>query len=737
MDKAKTQSKAKELVTQAREAFRIDAQADKQNRLDALEDLKFLHIPGEQWEQHVRTERQERPMYTFNKLRITVKRVVNDMRANRPSGKVRPVEDSDVDTAQTLEGLVRNIWNVSDGDTVIDAAAEYQVGGGMGAWRVNTKYSHDEAFDQDIVIEAIRNPFCLHWDHAAVDPLKRDARRWFLESRIPKTEYERRYPGKEVIDFEGASFSDDADWSDEDTVRICEYWYKEPVKKTIALMPDGKTVDADQLPEGALAQAIKTREVESYKILMCILSGDALLEGPVSWAGSQFPFVVVFGEEMYLDRRFRWFGLTRFAKDAQRSYNMSRTLAIESAATAVNAKYWATPAQAIGHEKAWAEAHKNNWPHMLFNVDPQNPGPPQRMGSPDMPIALIQETQISNEDIKGVTGIYDPSLGKQSNETSGVAIRARQSQGEIANFNFMDNHSKGVRRTWELCIDLAPKIYDTTRAVRILGSDGGEKYVKLNEMGPDGKTINDLSRGKYDVAVTTGPAFSTQRQEASEIYGQMAQANPELYQIAGDLIFKAMDLPYANEIAERIKVSLPPQIQAIVNKDNNEDPRIQAAMAQVDQAMQQVQQQGQLVQQAAQEAQGEKATADKAKADVQIAISNLKVQEAHIATQEAQFKQLVAEAKSQMQLDQGGADTSNEREQLTAQLEQALGQIQQQAAKFNQDAMEMMTKLHQATQPQVIVANPPKRKVARIKRVGGELIGTLEDVPDDHDPGLH
>jgi hypothetical protein len=38
------------------------------------------------------------------------------------------------------------------------------------------------------------------------------------------------------------------------------------------------------------------------------------------------------------------------------------------------------------------------------------------------------------------------------------------------------------------------------------------------------------------------------------------QANPLLWQIAGDLIIKAMDWPFAKEIAERIKKSIPPQI---------------------------------------------------------------------------------------------------------------------------------------------------------------------------------
>jgi hypothetical protein len=43
----------------------------------------------------------------------------------------------------------------------------------------------------------------------------------------------------------------------------------------------------------------------------------------------------------------------------------------------------------------------------------------------------------------------------------------------------MDNLAKGIRLTWELLLDLIPKIYDTPRSLRILGQDGAEKYAEV------------------------------------------------------------------------------------------------------------------------------------------------------------------------------------------------------------------------------------------------------------------
>ena len=675
------------------------------------------------------------------------------MRANRPAGKIRPVEDADVDTAEVYEGLVRNIWNVSDGDTVIDAAAEYQVAGGMGAWRVCTDYVSDSDFDQEIYLEAIRNPYCLYADPAAQDTLKRDARYWFLTSRMAKSIYESKYPDAEPVDFEDdTGLDDDADdWEDEDSVRICEYWWRESKPKEILLLSDGKTVDAATVNEARLAAAgvnvVKRRSFTGSKIMSCVASGSAVLEGPTEWAGTEFPFVMIFGEQLMIDGDLTWFGLVRFAKDAQRSYNYSRTAAAEAIALAPQAKWWATAEQAAGHTAEWAVAHKKNYPFMLYTADAKAPGAPQRMGGADIPAALVQEMQIASEDIKAVTGIYDASLGNRSNETSGIAIRARQSQGEMATFNYMDNLSKGIRRTWEIFIDLIPKIIDTERAVRILGADGAEKYVKVNQAGVDQMgnpiIVNDLSRGRYDVTVTTGPSFATQRQEAAESYTQLSQANPMLFTAAGDLIMKSLDLPYADEISERLKAMLPPQLQQMSSGDGQMSPEVQQAMMQANQAMQQVQQQGQMVQAAAQEAQqvsqeaqADKAAADKAKADVQLAVANLKVQEAQLNEHYAQLQLNMIKQQSEAQDGQDGQEAQQEREALSAQLQQALAEIQNQAAAYLEQSAQLLRQGVDAvaqTGAQAVggisEALAPQRKVVRTRRVNGALVGevTAED----------
>jgi hypothetical protein len=655
---------AEKKLIRIRDRFKVMTEADETNRKLALEDLKFANEPGAQWDANMRQERGSRPCYEFNKCRINGKRVINEIRANRPSVKVRAVEGGDKEAAELREGLIRNVFNTSDFDTVTDQAAEYQVDGGMAAWRIVTEYSDDTAFDQDIKIKSFKNPFCVYSDPACRDVLKRDAEDWLITERMSKAAYEARWPDAEVIQFEDSvEFDDEDDWEDEQSVRICEYWYKEPYDKLIWLVktPTGNlTVDmtSDEAP-GVKAKVatkeyelVRERTARCHKIKMCIASGDSILE-EADWAGTMFPFVMIYGEYKVIDGKVVWWGLHRFAKDAQRSYNVSRTAIDETIALAPQAKWWATAAQAKGLTGQWAVAHKENLPWLPYNPDKEanNGGPPQRMPGADVPIALLQQATVAAQDLRDVTGLHETSFGEESGEKSGVAIARKQNQAQIVTYNFPDNVSKGVLRTGEILLDLFPHIYDAEREMRILGADGAEDYVKVNEIvpGPPDEEgmptsvrVNDMSAGKYDVTVKSGPNFSTRREEAAALWSEMASKFPQIIGVAGDLIAKSTDLPYADEIAQRLQLLLPPQIQQQLAEGKKLPPEVMAAQAQVQQAMEQVKQFGQMVQQAAQEAEVAKAEAEKEKASVETTIAKLD-------TKKAQFDAYVQKELAKLQ----------------------------------------------------------------------------------------
>lgn len=730
-----SKSNAKELLLEARKRYKQCVEFEHTNRQNYKDDMKFVHVPGEQWDEISKRERgKDRPLYEFNETRVKVKNVINEMRANRPTVKFRPTEDGDKPIAEAREGIAKNVSNQSDFDSIRDYAAEHQVGGGFAAWRVDTKYSSDDSFDQDIILTPVHNPLCIYADYTCQDPLKRDANYWFVVTQITKDLYQSKYKTKDVVEFSQDEIVDLEEVNEDDRVWVAEYWRKEPVERHLCQLSDGTVIDKNdpanvgKIPEGVMV--VNERKFTGSKIVQYVISDSAILEGPNDWAGPDFPFIIVYGDYVVVEGKPQWCGLARYAKDPQRAHNWAMTSVFESIAKAGEEFYWVTPKQAEGQAEHWAEADKKNLKYRLYNADPTAPtATPTRSGEPTVPVALIQAAQMSTDSLKSCMGIYDASVGAQSNETSGKAIANRAAQGRIATFNFQDNMLKGVRRTYEILNNLIPKIYDTQRSIRILGEDGTEQFIQIN----DG--VRDLNRGKYDLVITAGPSFATQRMEAAEAYIGLAQGNPQVMASAGDLIFKSMDLPFSDQIAERIRLTLPPPIQQAISKDKPIPPEAQAALMQAEQAMMMVQQQGQLVQQAAQEAQGEKAAADKAKSDVQIAVANLKVQEANLAAQVADFKAMVAQAEAKIAQDNAGKDNEVEKATLSAQLEAALAAITTQAGQLFQQYAEQLTQLHAQTmasaQPQVVNVNPPKRKRAITNRVNGQLVTEIIEVPDE------
>ena len=178
--------------------------------------------------------------------------------------------------------------------------------------------------------------------------------------------------------------------------------------------------------------------------------------------------------------------------------------------------------------------------------------------------------------MKAVTGIYDASLGARSNETSGKAILARQREGDVANYHFTDNLTRSLEHAGRILIDLIPKIYDTQRVIRILGEDDSEEFIEINKSIPgyDGEPmlLNDLSAGRFDIKVTTGPSYTTKRIEAAESMMSFVQAFPQAGQVAGDLIAGNMDWPGADAIAHRLKKMVPPELLEGEDGDDQQPP---------------------------------------------------------------------------------------------------------------------------------------------------------------------
>jgi hypothetical protein len=207
-----------------------------------------------------------------------------------------------------------------------------------------------------------------------------------------------------------------------------------------------------------------------------------------------------------------------------------------------------------------------------------------------MQTALLNEAQINTQDMKDVTGIHDASLGIKSNETSGRAIMARQREGDVASLTYYDNGNASILEAGDVINQLIGQIYDGTRIIRTIGEDESTKLVKIND--PMDPKSPDLSIGTYDVAITSGASYTTRRVEAAQSMMDAIQVFPELMQIAGDLVVKAQDWPGSEELADRLRKTIPPQLLSDKEKAEmgQQAPDMQAIMQQQAQVQEQMQQ---------------------------------------------------------------------------------------------------------------------------------------------------
>lgn len=591
------------IVADAHADFAACEDRESDNRKSWLADLRFANADpdnGWQWPEAIKKQREadNLPCLTINKTKQHNRQITNDARQNKPSVRVTPVDGgADVETAEVFNGIIRHIEANSSADTAYDTAAEFAVDAGLGYWRITTDYAADDTFDQEIFIKACPNPLNVYLGpHVEADGS--DAKVGFVFEDIPKSEFERRYPDAEMVGWDKNSGTD---WIGEDTIRIAEYFKITEESDTLCALPDGavllsKTEDPEMVKAIKASGDIKKRTVQVKRCNWYLIAGKKILERR-DWLGKYIPIVRVVGEEVEIEGKTYRRGATRAMKDAQRMYNYNSSAAIEYGALQTKTPIIA-PAEAIeGYEEFWEQANKQNVAYLPFNSRDESGNQipmPQRMVAPAPAQLFLQGMATASEEMKMASGQYDASMGARSNETSGRAIMARQREGDTATFHFIDNVARAIKHTGRILVDLIPKVYDTERVVRILGEDGTEDKVRLDPNQPEPfketqdqaeiQRIYNLGVGRYDVTVTVGPSYGSKRQEAFQALTEMSSRNPQLMQVAGDLIMRAADFPMADEMAERLKKTLPPGM-ADDDKDGKPEipPEVQAQLKESEQ----------------------------------------------------------------------------------------------------------------------------------------------------------
>lgn len=560
----------------------------------AKEDIEFAQ--GDQWPSQVKAERERdgRPCLVVNKISQHVNQITNDQRQTRPAIKVSPVDDSaDIETAKIRQGLIRHIEYDSNADTAYATGFEFAATGGFGSWRIITQYSSPSSFKLEAKIKQIKNPFSVYIDPFAKEPDGSDAEYGFVFEDLSEDQYKAAYKGSDLA--KGDNFStfgkEKPSWMPSGSARVAEYFYKEHTDDTLLLLSDGTEVLKSELEEiGLLPEGItitKDRKTTITKICWVKINGNEVLEKTI-FPGSYIPLVPVFGKDIEIDGERTIKGIVRDAKDSSRMNNYYTSAETEAIALVPRAPFIIAEGQIEGYESIWDSANRRNYSYLPYKPTALNGamvGAPQRNSIDTSTAAITQARMLASDDIKAVTGIHDAALGARSNETSGVAIQRRSAQASTANFHFIDNLNRSIRHTGRILNEIIPTVYDAAQTVRIIGEEGEERIVRINEeFEENGKRVNySMDVGKFDVTVDAGPSFQTKRQEAVASMMEFIKGAPQLAPNVMDLLVKNMDWPGASEIAERLKKMLPPNLQ-----DQKEQPQVDPQVQQQMQAAQQM-----------------------------------------------------------------------------------------------------------------------------------------------------
>jgi len=583
-------------IEEAVKFLRLCSDAESSNRMEALEDLKFA--AGDQWPTEIQNSRnlEARPCLTINKIDAYVRQVTNQQRQQRPRIKVHPTNtQADAKVAEVIEGITRHIELNSNADHAYDNAFDYSVRMGWGFWRVVTEYVREDSFDQEIMIEAIDNPFTVYFDPNSTAPDGSDAECALVSEMMTKEKFRMMYPGKD--DGQGfqpkATGDDAAEWMTKEDIRIAEYFWTERKKATLVLLSDGTKIFKDELPSAetlllAGIQIVDERPTYKKVIKWAKLTTMEVLEER-EWPGRFIPIIPVYGQQIIVDDKRKKFGLVRFAKDPQRMYNFWRTSMTESVALAPKAKWLLAEGQDEGHETEWAAANVKSSPVLRYkqtDIDGRPAPVPVRLQPEPPPAGVMTAAAAISDDLQTVLGIFDPAQQMPGN-VSGKALNGAQQQGDMSNFHYYDNLTRSIKFTGKIILDLIPKIYDGQRVMRIIGDDGQPDLITVNEKTAIGTVLNDITVGEYDVVMDTGPGYNSKRQQAVEAMAPM-MANQDLFKIAGDLIFRNMDFPGADVIADRLAASNP---LAQIDDKSPIPPQVQMQLAQGKQTIEQMKQQ--------------------------------------------------------------------------------------------------------------------------------------------------
>lgn len=589
----------KDIWEEARDRLQIAAEAYSENRQRAKAAMLFRD--GDQWDHDtVTSATEDSPELTINLTDAFVRRVVNNIKQQRPRGKCHPVGDgADIELAEIINGIGRHVETRSEASIAYDLAAERAVDAGEGYFRLVAEYVDPRSFQKDLRILPIPNIFSVHMDPSAIMPSGADQNWCLISVKMKRQEYKRRYPNAKNVNWNDIDRQQATiDWEDKEEVRLAEYFRirEKPEKLYQIIDKQGKehmlyqselkritgAVVALKDAVDALTQAgahiVSERDSIKRQVEWFRLNGLKVVERQ-ELPGSCIPVFRVDGNSLDIDGRVRRKGMVDSMMDPQRMVNYGEVAKIKRLGLAPKAPWVAAEGQLDGHPE-WDDANQKSYSVLTYKPIVIETGSlpimipaPVRQEPAQIEAGFSEFVQGMRSNLQAVAGMpNEPGQDQQGVVVSGRAIDRRQWLSDQSHFQYYEHLTQAIAQCWRVMVEWIPAYFsEPGRMQRIIGEDSTPQMVKVNEQETDDGGIsrikNDLSVGKYDVVMDTGPGYETKREEGASNLVDLIKI-PQLAEIiaktAPDLVFRSIDHPYMQELSDRLMAANPEGLKKVM-----------------------------------------------------------------------------------------------------------------------------------------------------------------------------
>lgn len=577
----------------------------------ADEDMQCLSLDGP-WPQKERDARntpgQERPCLHEDVISQYHNQVINGIEMDQLGADVQPEGNgADEKTAEEVEDRIREIDYVNNAQHAYMTAAQCAIQSSMGFWEIETDWCSPDSWERCIKINAIMDPKTCLPDPDSKEPDWHDMQGFIKLSRMSHAEFRQKYPGAQIVNFEGLINDDNKYWLDSMTVQVAAIWRVKKKKRMLLFIDDGTdqglSIFEDELPDGM--KKVKRgkqkmvafggsdypilRESKRYlpSVEKIITNGIEVLDR-TEWEDEEIPVLVVTGRVKYEQGKRVIDSLTRKARIGQLLYDACISSIQELVSSAPKFKMVGYEGQ-FDTSTNWARAFRD--PTAYAEIKAVTDGSPEgevlplpNFVQPNPPIALLegwkQSILLSIQNSIGMTS----TERKDRAAKSGKALEALDRTINVGTYHYRKSLEIAQLRGYRIINRLLPKIENTSRSVGFRNKKGEHSVRQI----PD-----NHFQAKHEVVIGSGKYYQSLQDEQKDFSETLlASIKDQIIMLAvlPDLIRMRGLGPHGDDLAKMIEAMQPAPMQAARQVDQNgqtaPDPAVMAAMKQAQGAVQ-------------------------------------------------------------------------------------------------------------------------------------------------------